>query len=607
MHGLPTSWDPSGAAARFLDPVTAAAWSPCCRSIAISRGSRPPTVEVLDSATLVRLASLEFLTGDLGTGTELFFSPDGRLLTWYGFDATEFGRMKLISWDLQTGALVSAMTTQEDHPYSPITASACGTMFGILYCGPSGVAINTFYPLSGTHIRSRPVVNGRPTDKIWTHGECVRFITKTLGSITVWETGFASAHTPTEVETLSIPDGGCKIPHYFLVHPTLPRLALACEGRVRIWDTQDSRFLLDSAHVAWDKRMSFSPDGRFFACNSIPPGGKIADIYLWKESHTGYVLHQKLTSNFGACRPLFSPNGESVLALCDCAIQLRHTMDSTASLSTFSVPTSQSSGDHFALGFSPDEALAAVGRKKDKTITVVDLKSGIPRLIIDTGMEVYCLGVTGSSIVAVDDRKIVTWNLPAGDHIPNLRVNITDSVRTVTVDDDPHSVGRSTSDVSMSPNLHRITVAGTHGHHGTPTYSYLRFYDVLTGQHLETVTVDRGHHFIPIPWFTPDGCEVCCMGRLCKVERWKIVEDRKPGVTELDYLGYVTRRPDGSTLQCSRGYQIMDDRWILSPSGKRLLWLPPQWRSDEWRRRWGRRFLALLHSELPEAVILELE
>ena len=48
------------------------------------------------------------------------------------------------------------------------------------------------------------------------------------------------------------------------------------------------------------------------------------------------------------------------------------------------------------------------------------------------------------------------------------------------------------------------------------------------------------------------------------------------------------------------------DGWVLSPIGKKLLWLPRRWRSNEVYRTWGGRFLELLHYELPEAVILEL-
>jgi len=611
VRGLPTSWDSSVATMRFRDRVYAAAWSPCSRSVAISWGECPPTVEILDAATLLRLTILELPTGGLGFTRQLVFFPDGRLLTWLGFDGTGYWG-KLISWDLQTGVLVSAITTENAlvTGRSSITYSACGMMIGVLYLPFSApdATIETYNTLSGTRICSCPVVEGLVPGEIWTHGECLRFTTITPGSITIWEARFASTHAPMVVETLSIPDGP-HTPSKVLVPPTLPQLA----GCARARDTQDYRFLLESEYAISNGGLSFSPDGRFFAYDGINPEGEGGCIDLWKESHTGYDLHQKFISNFRNIKPRISPNGRTVIALGESVIQLWHIMDSTTSLSTVPARATQNNGKIFVLGFSPDEALAAVMRGGGETITVVDLKSGIPQLIIDTDMKVYWLGVTGSSIVAVEDGKIVTCNLPAGDRIPNLRVDITDSVRTATFFHDfrvPNGLSGSLSAISVSPDLHHIAVVDTYynTYNDTLECFYLRLYDVPTGQHLATVTADQdSSSFPPTLWFTPDGCEVWYMGAHDQAYGWKIVEGSESDVTELEYLGSTMHKPDGSPWKSSRGYQVTDDQWILSPSGKRLFWLPPQWRSYEWPGRWGGRFLALSHSELPEAVILELE
>jgi len=558
-------------------------------------------VEILDAATLVRLTILEFPVGDLGSTTRLIFSPDGRLLTWSGSSEMGSERRKYISWDLQTGVAVSAVSAEETFSYGPITYSACGTMFGVLSYIHGDLVISTYNVLSGTHICSHPIYGGSVSNEIWTQGECLRFTTISLRCITTWETRFSSTYVPTEVETLSIPDN-CHNPDSFLDHPTLPRLALVHKGRIRIWDTRDSRFLLDSSHAAWVPRshMSFSPDGRFFAYSYMTPERGSISIYLWKESHTGYVLHQKLTSDFMGITPLISPNGGAVIVFDGLSgvVQLWRTIDSTTSLSAVSAQTSLSNGRYFVLQFSPDEALAAVARRMGNMITVLDLKSGIPRLIIDTDMEVHQLGVTGSSIVAVGDEKTVTWNLPAGGRIPNLRVGVIDSVRTATLDNDGHGIDQSTFATLVSPDLRYFAVTGTHGSDCTPMYSCLCLYDVPTGNHLGTVTQD--HPFDLTPWFTPDGCEIWCWGIPGQVERWEIVEDGESGVTELEYLGSIslTRRP-------SRKYRVTDSGWILGPRRKRLFWLPPQWRAHRLQMRWGGRFLALLHKELPEVVVLE--
>ena len=562
-------------------------------------------MEILDAATLVRLTIFEFPKGYLEVGDRLVFSPDGRLLTWFGFTVGGARQGKLISWDLQTGIVVSAISTRDTRPCGSIAYSACGTMFGVLSCSSGGATIRTYNTLSSKRIRSH-TVNGRISDKIWAHGESFRFATITLGSITTWEAGFASTHAPTEVWTLSISDGYHN-PDIFSVHPTLPRFALVYEGRVHVWDAQDCRSLLDSAHRVEERWMSFSPDGRFLACGGLASGAGSREICLWKESHTGYVLHQKLVSSFGHREPLISPNGGLIITFGGPPVQLWQIMDSTTSLSTASTQALQSDEHDFILGFSPDEALAAVVRMHNETVTVLDLKSGTPRLIIDTDAEVYGLGVTESSVVVVNVEAVVTWNLPAGDCIPDLRVDITDSVRTAALDYDGHgTISEILSTITVSSDLHHIAVAGTHwSDHYVHKYSYIHLYDVPTGRHLVGVTADQ-EQALPTPWFTPDGREVWLGGR-DQADGWKIVEGSKSNVTELEHLGTTKHRPVGSPWQSSRGYQVMDDQWVLSPGGKRLFWLPPQWRSDEWFRRWGRRFLALQHGEIPEAVILELE
>jgi len=62
-------------------------------------------------------------------------------------------------------------------------------------------------------------------------------------------------------------------------------------------------------------------------------------------------------------------------------------------------------------------------------------------------------------------------------------------------------------------------------------------------------------------------------------------------------------------LLCERAgglfIKTTDDGWVLNSNGKRLLWLPPHWRVDDMDKVWSARFLAFLHHQLPEAVILE--
>ncbi|KAF9644058.1 hypothetical protein BDM02DRAFT_3217962 [Thelephora ganbajun] len=227
VHGLPDSWDPAVVTMQYS--CLTAAWSPCGRFIAISNGGS--TAEILDAVTLKRLTVLESLEGYIH---KLVFSPDARLLMSY-----EHMPEKLISWDLQMGVLVSAISLEQwddDTECHSITYSACGTTFGVLIQRLGAFTIRAYNVHSGTHTYSHPV-KGTVIGDIWTHGECLRFAVAESGSITTWEVRFAPRNTPTEVESLPLPDDFSYNSYRAnAFHPTLSQLAYPHSDCVLVWD-----------------------------------------------------------------------------------------------------------------------------------------------------------------------------------------------------------------------------------------------------------------------------------------------------------------------------------------------------------------------------------
>ncbi|KAF9645843.1 YVTN repeat-like/Quino protein amine dehydrogenase [Thelephora ganbajun] len=591
VRGLPDSWGSSIAVARFASQIYTAVWSPCSRFIAILLGER---IEILDAVTLSRVTTLYSPEGCLSS--QLVFSPNTRLLTSYGGHL-----MKFTSWDLQTGGLVSSITLGLPGRYWPLLIyPTCGAMVAGLHCGKPIFTIFICDVLSGTHKYSHPV-EGEFLGEIWTHGECLRFATVDSGSMTTWEVGFASPHTPTPVECLPIPDNFH--PGRYELHPTSSRLAFATERSLVVWDAQHSKFLLQSTDFNYSTvwPMSFSSDGRFLVC-STGSGG----IHLWKESPTGYTLHQKFTPNPSSLSYVrVSPDGESITALDGwdspsdgLTILLWRIADSNTSLSDISALTVRRYQGPLIVELSSDEVLAAVARRFRDTVTVLDLKFGITRLTIDTGMGVHAVGVDGSAVVVVGEGKIITWSLPAGNNVLNPRAGVNDSVLTTTFNC-PSFVLRVLRPISVSPDLRRIAIIGRYKYYQGPLY----LYDVPTGNLLAP-------KFVREPFtvsFSPDGHEVWSDSYTGGRNGWKIAEDSKSNAIGLKHLESRTGPPGCFPFQSSRGYEVTDDRWVLSPGRKRLLWLPPGWRLDHKDRRWSGRFLMLLGSKLPEPVILELE
>ena len=217
MQGLPISWDPVLATA-YQDFGGEVTWSPCNRLIAVATYA---TIEILDAATLERRNSFKFPRGT--TYRRLGFSPDGRTLT-------QFDQEKFTSWNLRTGNPVDTVSLGDGRDMLPEKSSSVAySMDGKILAvsntsSHNPILINTYDLPSGTYTRSYRAPEGRIVAPIWTHHECLRFITVKPGSITTWEVSFTSAHAPATVESFHTPNEINDIGHENLLFlpPPLP-------------------------------------------------------------------------------------------------------------------------------------------------------------------------------------------------------------------------------------------------------------------------------------------------------------------------------------------------------------------------------------------------
>ena len=603
VQGVPMSWDRVVAATKCSHEIQLAIWSPCSMFIAIGWYGSTTEIQILDAATLKRVKSLTTQRGD----TQLLtFSAESRLLTRFSI-----GPGALVSWDLQTGVPAGVISPElvkrrlhfqgiyyeemAEQLAVSITYSRCETMFGVLFRHPDiakAANIITYNVLSGASI-GHCSVEKLFTEKIWIHGKHIQFATLGPGSITIWEVGFFLEHPATEVESLPIPNN-FDPSGQVLYLPTHSRLAFILKNSVFVWDTQHSRFLLSSAD-RWLKggEMTFSADGHFFACNTYTE-----KLYLWKDSPTGYTLHRKFRLGPGFPHLILSPDGRSILAFGGSTLQLWRTTDLTPTISIVP-PLVLDSPGRFVLGFSPDESLAVAAWSEGGTVTVLDLRSGIRRLTIDAGMGIYGLRVGGGTVVAVGRSKIVTWNLPQMNRDLNATANISDSIRTTVFD---CSLSKITS-AAISSDFSRVAVGGQTSAIGRLALTQagrLKIYDMTTGKYLAGVKP-----MVDIVWFNPDRLEVLCCLLREEVKGWALIGGSESNSLEMESLDPAQCRRSGYPWTPPSGCGIADDGWVFGRSGRRLLWLPPHWRSHEMNRMWSGRFLALLHYELLEPVILE--
>ena len=229
---------------------------------------------------------------------------------------------------------------------------------------------------------------------------------------------------------------------------------------------------------------------------------------------------------------------------------------------------------------------------KDNAVIILNLKSGVPQLTIDAGMEVYGLGVTWNMVVVIGSPKVIGWNLPTGDCVPNALAGLEDRAWTIDIcSSQPHD---RMICASTSPDSYYIAVINGFT---------LHIHRTSTGEHL--VKADTLVVFNTLR-FSPDGHNVSSADDQGRVGAWRV--DGELGVLELlEYTADMEHPPGRSPWGSSRSYRVTNDWWIVGPDGKRVLMLPPPWRSYEVHRLWKGQFLALLRSGLSEPVILELD
>ena len=581
VQGVPMLWDPAlSTTLRYSDPILGLSWSPCSKFIAAA--SYSTGIQILDAVTFKRLKTFIY-PHDF---TQLLaFSPEGHLLTWLGVKSEVF-----ITWDFLTGVLVSKTPIGERSAGDAhsMTYSKCGTKFGVLFRGGK-ITIGIYNVISGTPIHYHPIKEP-VIGTIWTYGECLQFTTLGPKSIIVWEAGFTARLPPTEVKSLSIPNNFNSSAQVLFL-PTLSWFAFILGNTVFVWDAHHSKHLLNSVATKRPIYITFSPDGHFFAY-----GTDVGEVHLWVESPAGYILHQKLTPGSGPfvpCELLLSPNGQSIVVSAGRTLHLWHTTDPT----TPSSPPTQAikCARQFILGFSPDKSLAAVARLETNIVTVLNLKSRVPQLVIDTSMGVYGLGVIRNTIIVVGSEKVITWKLSTGSGVLDAtsRANVNDSIQTTTLKHPLPQYLLQVHSASISQNFNCIAVTGG----AVGGTAGLSIYDMSTGGHLTSTHLSG----LDSPWFTPNGHEIWSS----YPEGWAIIKDGKFNITKLKHLDSSQGPFGGFPWKSSLGNQVMNNGWILNSSGKQLLWLPHHWRVRESHSVWDGQFLAFLSYDLPDIVILE--
>ena len=573
--GLTTSWDPTVAAARLPRKICTTAWSPCSRFIAISHYMSSEIV-IFGAATLEPFHTVQPPQESI-QWNQITFSPGSQLLTGYSHlnDC-------VISWDVQTGGLLSNIDTKKYLSCHSLSYSGCGTIIGALF--KRNIVI---YNVFSCTCRTSHSIQQDVHWSIWTLGEYLQFATVESKSITIWQVSFTSGHPPSKIGSLSIPKNFSSNGLILLL--TLSWFAFIYGRNIHVWDAQHNKVLLKHQSGSYPRSggFAFSSDGCFFSCASQKNGS-----YLWKEGSDGYLPHQKLESSIEEA-VLISPNGESVILDGGQMLQLLPAANSPTSISSFSTKDVTPNGSFF-IEFVPDESLVAFAQESSHTVIILDITSGNPLLVLDTHVKIYGLRMTRDKIIVVSGTNIHTWNLPARDSIVYASRNINNSFKTTILESSsPINIYYG----SISPDLNYLFCK--------PSFfsNDCQPFNMKTGQKLGNAHSGGG-----MLGFTESGNEVWSAGSGGGMDKWQIVEGNGSDAIRLNQIWRGEKPQSEFPWHSPSGYQITDEGWILSSSGKQLLWLPHHWWPNKvTQKKWDGKFLAIWNKNSPAPYILELE
>ena len=230
------------------------------------------------------------------------------------------------------------------------------------------------------------------------------------------------------------------------------------------------------------------------------------------------------------------------------------------------------------VAYSADRKYIATAKRQTTIITALSCPLGT-LLQFTTDIQIQDVKIIDHTIFAVGMNKLVSWNLGPG------------------------GVMYSSQTLAISHGVFHLTLSHDCSWIAFSRYQDLSLYNVKTQK---TISKDTGHPVHGIQ-FSPNGCKVWygCFreandpyfGVLEIAEDWSSVAVAQGGLE------------DGKLLfnLCSHGYNFeMGSKWIVDSRGKKLFWLPPNWRKSQWQYiRWDNNFLALIHYDHPKPIIIE--
>ncbi|KAF9645049.1 hypothetical protein BDM02DRAFT_3272001 [Thelephora ganbajun] len=296
-----------------------------------------------------------------------------------------------------------------------------------------------------------------------------------------------------------------------------------------IWDIRGSRYLLEEeGHFSLSPHC-FSPDGSLFAA---PEGW---GFQIWKYTSGRYARWREFSlrdrfacPKFNSLR--FSPTSSSLLGCLDGIVTLWR-------LGGPPIDAHHDSRKQFVI-LSRCSSYIVASHKEDCVVTITNLLSQTLPCVIDTGMAITELALTGNILLAVDSDTTAAWQLTEEGMVDGVCA------------DGRAEHGNTIWTIPTQPNslcLHVQDQAAYIVDWETPIYGY----HTETGEALKPVLLNSHRNHIG---FSND-----------------------TSLDDLSKYGWDISSGGGGPLS----WNTPREGWVKDPEGNHLLWLPVEWRDPE--------------------------
>jgi hypothetical protein len=496
----------------------------------------------------------------------------------------------LIVWDTGTGVVIREINTlfsgevvfHGDQRTITLVKGNHWLLGDLVFC--------TYDVVNGTQLCQNTIHSSTHLSlgAFWAHEDTLRFATgvKINGKPTINIHGLQQTSTP-PIHTVSL----FPVPFYvreFSFSPVSLHASFVTKTELIVVDVQGPQILLQTrvAQINGDIKPQFSANGHFVACKTLDN-----EIYVWQNTPTGYVPWCSFRARLLFTRFSWSPTSGSILCWGFQGIQLLHPDKCLTILHPEVEPYHQYT-DHL-VAYSADKAHIAIAKQGCRVVTVLDSLLSTPQQVINTDMQIMDIKIVGNTIFVTDAYKLVSWELEAAgvvhcDHsagrVINKSLPMNPSVTLLRLSHDCSQIAYANRQMLY---MHNIQVQGA------PQYIHSELF-------IEDVQFSPSDHQL---WFFGKYfhggafyCKKSGMGN--RWDEWSSYE----GDRLEDRWSWVN-------LFSPHGYHVkMGSEWITNSRGRKLLWLPPAWRTENWKEvRWEGDFLAFLGAHHPKPIILEFQ